>query len=136
MPVILHSDQLSPWLNNSVDDDQVIDDYGLGWESQYQYRMVEPFGVRDEGVELAEGFDRAARQTYDWRLWSWSDVLGRVLRCKRILSSLPTGVWNGSRMGLLGTWMKFITTKSLQLSQLGWPLERQLFHQYDIQTKI
>ena len=55
MPVILHSEQLSPWLNNSVDDEQVIDEYGLGWRKQYQYRMVEPFGVRDDGPELIEG---------------------------------------------------------------------------------
>ena len=55
MQIILHSDQLSPWLNNSVDDEQVIDEYGLGWGDQYQYRMVKPFGVCDEGVELIEG---------------------------------------------------------------------------------
>ena len=32
----------------------MIDDYGLGWGDQYQYRMVESFGVRDEGQELIE----------------------------------------------------------------------------------
>ena len=57
MPVILHSDQLMPWLNRDVEDDQVIDNYGLGWGDQYQYRMVELFGVSDDGPELIEGAD-------------------------------------------------------------------------------
>ena len=52
MFVILHSEQLTPWLTNSVNDGQVIDEYGLGWGNQYQYRMVEPFWVRDDGPEL------------------------------------------------------------------------------------
>lgn len=52
--VILHSEQLTPWSNSDVEDDQVIDNYGLGWVEQYQYRMVEPFGVRDDGAELIE----------------------------------------------------------------------------------
>jgi putative SOS response-associated peptidase YedK len=60
MPVILHSEQLMSWLNNSVEDDQVIDDYGSGWGEQYQYRMVEPFGVRDDGPEIIEDFGSPA----------------------------------------------------------------------------
>jgi len=51
---------LMSWLNNSVEDDQVIDDYGSGWGEQYQYRMVEPFGVRDDGPEIIEDFGSPA----------------------------------------------------------------------------
>ena len=28
---------------------------GVGWGDQYQFRMVEPFGVRDDGPGLIEG---------------------------------------------------------------------------------
>ena len=60
MPVILHSEQLMPWLNSDADDDQVIDDYGLGWSEQYQYRMVKPFGVCDVGLGGIDTFNKVS----------------------------------------------------------------------------
>lgn len=56
MPVILHSEQLVLWLNSIVEDDQMIDEFGLGWDDRFQYRKVKPFGVRDDGGELIEGY--------------------------------------------------------------------------------
>ena len=52
MPIILHADQLAPWLFNKVEDDFAIAEYGLGWKGLFQYHAVRPFGIRDEGPSL------------------------------------------------------------------------------------
>ena len=57
MPIILRQAQCRDWLTAAVSDDEVIEDYGTGW--QHQTHRVRPFGRDDDGPELIErdGFD-------------------------------------------------------------------------------
>ncbi|MCT4558234.1 MAG: SOS response-associated peptidase [Pelagimonas sp.] len=53
-PVILSQEQLWPWLGADIDDDEVIETLGTGFEGRMTYHKVAPFGRDDEGPELTE----------------------------------------------------------------------------------
>ena len=52
MPVILHPDQIEPWLGATVSDAEVLARYGTGWEGRFRTHEVAPFGLHADGPEL------------------------------------------------------------------------------------
>jgi putative SOS response-associated peptidase YedK len=55
MPVILTSDQLTPWMANDVTDAEIIDTFGT--TQTYKFHRVAKFGIKDDGPELIDTDD-------------------------------------------------------------------------------
>lgn len=52
MPVMLNVEEIDGWLDKSVQDDEVIESFGTGWDDQLSSHKVAKFGMKDDGPEM------------------------------------------------------------------------------------
>lgn len=52
MPVMLNMEEVDGWLDQSTDDNEVIETFGTGWGEQLSAYQVAKFGMKDDGPEM------------------------------------------------------------------------------------